>query len=241
MLLVDIPHPIIPYCASTSNLNMHFRLNMDRFIISWSQLCNSQFTVLYMLFPVCHFCPYTAPVAPKKFSYKSNPRHTATPHTHHFLLTVPKDMLLAVTEEVAIEEDDQTGDSGMGTGSGTGQYEALDEWKGALQNPPPGMYAFIQCCVSGTTMTAIVFTAERREHSYMPIRRETTDEGIPVVHHVIILLFYNFIPAFHRWSLSSSGTQLTSVLILYVCTSSSVFRIFFSFDISSAYFSLSDL
>ena len=61
------------------------------------------------------------------------------------------------TSEVAIEEQDCTGDSGMGTGSGSDQYGGLEEWKNAMQDPPP-----------------------ESEHSYQPLRRETTDnaEGV---------------------------------------------------------------
>ena len=37
------------------------------------------------------------------------------------------------------EESDQTGDSGMGSGSGTTKYGSIKEWKEAIQNPPPGI------------------------------------------------------------------------------------------------------
>jgi hypothetical protein len=47
-------------------------------------------------------------------------------------------------EHVATEEEDQTGDSGMGTGSGTTSYGTIEEWKGSIQNPPPGMM-FLNC------------------------------------------------------------------------------------------------
>ena len=36
-------------------------------------------------------------------------------------------------------ENDQTGDSGMGSGSGSGQYGAVNEWKRAIRHPPPGI------------------------------------------------------------------------------------------------------
>ena len=41
---------------------------------------------------------------------------------------------------VMMEENDQTGDSGMGTGSGASKYGSLEEWKQAMKNPPPGIY-----------------------------------------------------------------------------------------------------
>ena len=41
------------------------------------------------------------------------------------------------------EEGDQTGDSGIGTGSGTTRYGTVAEWKKAIQNPPPGIYVYI--------------------------------------------------------------------------------------------------
>ena len=34
--------------------------------------------------------------------------------------------------------DDQTGDSGMGTGSGSAEY-VLNEWRQAMTHPPPGI------------------------------------------------------------------------------------------------------
>ena len=43
------------------------------------------------------------------------------------------------------DESDQTGDSGMGTGSGATKYGTIEEWKEAIQNPPPGMC--IYCCI----------------------------------------------------------------------------------------------
>ena len=41
------------------------------------------------------------------------------------------------------EESDQTGDSGMGSGSGATKYGTITEWKEAIQNPPPGMCIFL--------------------------------------------------------------------------------------------------
>ena len=37
-----------------------------------------------------------------------------------------------------INAGDQTGDSGMGSGSGATKYGTIAEWKEAIQNPPPG-------------------------------------------------------------------------------------------------------
>ena len=36
-----------------------------------------------------------------------------------------------------VDDDDQTGDSGLGTGSGAVQYGELEEWKRAIMIPPP--------------------------------------------------------------------------------------------------------
>ena len=41
------------------------------------------------------------------------------------------------------DENDQTGDSGMGSGSGTTKYGTVEQWKEAIQNPPPGVYIFL--------------------------------------------------------------------------------------------------
>ena len=41
-------------------------------------------------------------------------------------------------KKTATEGDDQTGDSGMGTGSGSADY-VLNEWRQALTHPPPGI------------------------------------------------------------------------------------------------------
>lgn len=87
----------------------------------------------------CHRNP--PPVAPKpSCKAKQNPRQINTPELNSSLSTVT-------------EESDWTGDSGMGTGSGTAAYEVI-VWKNAIQHPPP----------------------ERRTHSYQTIRRETRDD-----------------------------------------------------------------
>ena len=41
------------------------------------------------------------------------------------------------------DESDSTGDSGMGTGSGTTKYGSIKEWKEAIQNPPPGICVYL--------------------------------------------------------------------------------------------------
>jgi hypothetical protein len=60
---------------------------------------------------------------------------------------------LPPVSEVTIEENDWTGDSGMGTGSGSTRYGTRDEWREALKNPPP----------------------EQPEHLYTSIREDTRD------------------------------------------------------------------
>ena len=35
--------------------------------------------------------------------------------------------------------EDNTGDSGRGTGSETGPYSTVEIWRQAMKNPPPGM------------------------------------------------------------------------------------------------------
>ena len=45
------------------------------------------------------------------------------------------------------ENDDQTGDSGMGTGSGAAQYGTVEEWKGAIKNPPDSSGRYIKHAV----------------------------------------------------------------------------------------------
>ena len=35
--------------------------------------------------------------------------------------------------------DDNTGDSGRGTGSEAGPYSTVEIWRQAMKNPPPGM------------------------------------------------------------------------------------------------------
>jgi hypothetical protein len=76
---------------------------------------------------LCSVSITTAPVAPKpSCKAKQNPRQINTPELNSSLSTVT-------------EESDWTGDSGMGTGSGTTAYEVI-VWKNAIQHPPPGIY-----------------------------------------------------------------------------------------------------
>ena len=48
---------------------------------------------------------------------------------------------MSTTAQLEAGEDDCTGDSGMGTGSGNDQ---VDEWKRAMKKPPPvaGTYSY---------------------------------------------------------------------------------------------------
>ena len=65
-------------------------------------------------------------------------------------------MLSLMKLETATEEEgDQTGDSGIGTGSGATKYGTVEEWKEAIQNPPP----------------------DTHEHHYQPIIKHSTDAG----------------------------------------------------------------
>ena len=36
------------------------------------------------------------------------------------------------------EDDDRTGDSGMGTGSCSADYDGREQWKQAIKSPPTG-------------------------------------------------------------------------------------------------------
>ena len=80
---------------------------------------------------------------------------------------------LPPVSEVTIEENDWTGDSGMGTGSGSTRYGTRDEWREALKNPPPGVYIvnnsmgtihkFIQThCLLHRTTRAFIHVNQRR-------------------------------------------------------------------------------
>ena len=42
-------------------------------------------------------------------------------------------------KKVVAEESDRTGESGIGTGSGTTRYGTVAEWKEAMENPPEGV------------------------------------------------------------------------------------------------------
>ena len=42
------------------------------------------------------------------------------------------------SKEVAVEEGDQTGDSGMESGSGSVQHGTISQWREAIKKPPPG-------------------------------------------------------------------------------------------------------
>ena len=65
-------------------------------------------------------------------------RKTTKIYESPFSSTVASNMSPPVTEAV-VEENDQTGDSGMGTGSGSANYGTCEVWKNAMNNPPPGI------------------------------------------------------------------------------------------------------
>ena len=48
---------------------------------------------------------------------------------------------MPISERDLEEEEDGTGDSGRGTGSGTAKYGDIQEWREAMENPPQGIYA----------------------------------------------------------------------------------------------------
>ena len=50
---------------------------------------------------------------------------------------------LPAGEGTADSDDDVTGESGLGTGSGSAHYEDVQAWRQALDNPPPGRTAII--------------------------------------------------------------------------------------------------
>ena len=116
---------------------------------------------LFVLFVIA------APVAPKPSHRAKTNRKSATPDSS---LTA-----------VVTEESDCTGDSGMGTGSGTAPYEVI-EWRKAIQYPPPGIYMCIHnmAFLAQKYVCIILFysSTEKTSHSYQPIRRETRDDGM---------------------------------------------------------------
>jgi hypothetical protein len=58
--------------------------------------------------------------------------------------------------QVSVEESDQTGDSGIESGSGSVRHGTVAEWKGWIQNPPP--------------------ENTKSDHGYTSLRNETKDE-----------------------------------------------------------------
>ena len=89
---------------------------------------------------------------------------------------------LPPVSEVMIEENDWTGDSGMGTGSGSTWYGTRDEWRDALKNPPPGVYNIGHNSMVSIRMKSLssIYT-EQPEHLYTSIREDTRDRGIQCV------------------------------------------------------------
>ena len=46
------------------------------------------------------------------------------------------------------EVDDHTGDSGIGTGSGSAKYGTIDDWKLNTNHPPPGsLNTYVKACI----------------------------------------------------------------------------------------------
>ena len=41
----------------------------------------------------------------------------------------------------------ETGQSGIGTGSGSGRYGSVESWREAIKTPPPGIYLHV-CSIS---------------------------------------------------------------------------------------------
>ena len=75
--------------------------------------------------------------------------------------------LMKLYETAEEEEDDQTGDSGMESGSGATKYGTIEEWKKAIQNPPP----------------------DTHEHCYQPIFPHSTDAGKGLLVAVFMYVF----------------------------------------------------
>ena len=86
---------------------------------------------------------YAAPIPPK-YSPRLAPKNLANSEMCRPTSSVCMLSQMGADETATEEEGDQTGDSGMGTGSGTTKYGTIEEWKKGIQNPPPGMYiAFV--------------------------------------------------------------------------------------------------
>jgi len=58
------------------------------------------------------------------------------------------------------EMEDNTGDSGMGTGSETGPYSTVEIWKQAMKNPPPGMQLVHSAKMRSSCTSALYNTFE---------------------------------------------------------------------------------
>ena len=78
--------------------------------------------------------------------------------------------------EAAMEEDDCTGDSGVGTGSGSAKYGDVEDWKRGITKPPPVPGKDNNNTLKITTAKCNLFTEKPASRSH---RRATTDvEGM---------------------------------------------------------------
>ena len=88
---------------------------------------------------------FTAPVPPKKNSPRLPKRTTDRQSAMSQMcfnkpsvcIPLQKKESEEELKQVAMEEGDQTGDSGMESGSGSVQHGTITEWREAIQNPPP--------------------------------------------------------------------------------------------------------
>jgi hypothetical protein len=80
----------------------------------------------------------------------------------------------ARVEGVGTEEDDWTGDSGMGTGSDSAQCGGIEEWRRAMKHPPPVKPRTDPPLRRDNTDKGDSTTDA---HLYTPLREGTTDKG----------------------------------------------------------------
>jgi len=84
---------------------------------------------------VFHVVHITA-IRPRSRSLRSGSHYSANP---------PINCHIPAGEGTADSDEDVTGDSGMGTGSGSAQYEDVKAWRQAMHNPPPGGLYTLHC------------------------------------------------------------------------------------------------
>ena len=157
-------------------------------------------------FSALHVFTYAAPVAPK-------PSHRAKANGQNG--TSGSSSTVAVAEE-----SDCTGDSGMGTGSGTGPYEVI-EWRKAMLHPPPGIYTCVYTAWHSLHRKRFVYyydsttySTERQSHSYQPIRRETRDDGMSYKFHALYTRRNIYLlSSFYRWAISGNRTHMNFVFL----------------------------